>query len=302
MLCNDDFHHSAVVAVTGRREAYYSDSQGTPQELVSAIRWGFLFQGQRFAWQKKARGEPALDLPGMRFVTYLENHDQVANSAYGRRVHQLTSPGRARALTTLWLLAPGTPLFFQGQEFDASSPFLFFADHGEELAKLVAKGRGEFVAQFPSVKDEAVRRSLALPSAMDTFQRSKLDPRERAEHRGATNLVRALLALRKSDAVFRSQRADRIHGAVLGEEAFLLRYFGDASDDRLVLVNFGRDLDLVHAAEPLLAPPSGRRWTVLLSSEAPEFGGAGTPPLDAYEHVRLHGHCTLVLAARAAGE
>jgi maltooligosyltrehalose trehalohydrolase len=285
-LWNDDFHHSALVAATGRREAYYSDTQGTPQELISAIRWGFLFQGQRYAWQKKSRGEPALDLPAKRFVTYLENHDQVANSAFGRRFHQLTSPGRARALTTLWLLSPGTPLFFQGQEFDASSPFLFFADHGEELAKLVRAGRAEFVSQFPSVKDDAVQRALANPASVETFRASKLDARDRSAHHPALHLVRTLLALRKTDAVFRAQRADRIFGAVLGEEAFLLRYFGEAGDDRLVLVNLGRDLDLEHAPEPLLAPPRGRRWALLVSSEA-------------YEHLRLHGHATAVLTALA---
>ena len=113
------------------------------------------------------------------------------------------------------------------------------------------------------------------------------------------HLVRTLLTLRKTDTVFRVQRADRIFGAVLGEEAFLLRYFGEAGDDRLVLVNLGRDLDLEHAPEPLLAPPRGRRWALLLSSEGAEFGGAGTPPLDAYEHLRLHGHATIVLTAVA---
>jgi maltooligosyltrehalose trehalohydrolase len=300
-LWNDDFHHSAVVAVTGHREAYYSDMQGTPQELISAIRWGFLFQGQRYAWQGKPRGEPGLDLPAASFVTYLENHDQVANSAFGKRVHQLTSPGRHRALTMLFLLAPGTPLLFQGQEFDASTPFLFFADHTEELAALVATGRAEMLTQFPSVRDDAVRRHLANPAAAETFARSRLDPRERTTNKRAVSLVRTLLTLRKADPVFRSQRADRIHGSVLGDEAFLLRYFGDAGDDRLVLVNFGRDLDVRHAAEPLIAAPFGRKWSLLLSSEAPEFGGSGTPPLDSYEHLRLHGHSTLVLTASAPG-
>ena len=300
-LWNDDFHHTAFVAATGHREAYYSDTQGTPQELVSAVRWGFLFQGQRYAWQGKSRGEPALDLPAKSFVTYLENHDQVANSAFGRRLHQLTSPGRARALMALLLLAPATPLLFQGQEFDASTPFLFFADHGEELAALVAAGRAEMLGQFPSVRDEGIRRRLVNPASPDAFERSKLDPRERATKKETTSLVRSLLALRRTDPVFRAQRADRLHGAVLGDEAFLLRYLGESGDDRLVLVNLGRDLDVRHAAEPLLAAPRGRQWTRLFSSESPEFGGAGTPPLDAYEHLRLHGHSALVLTASPSG-
>jgi maltooligosyltrehalose trehalohydrolase len=84
-------------------------------------------------------------------VSYIQNHDQVANSAFGRRVQFLTSPGRYRAMTALMLLAPGTPMLFQGQEFAASTPFLFFADHKPELAKLVCEGRKEFMSQFPSV-------------------------------------------------------------------------------------------------------------------------------------------------------
>jgi maltooligosyltrehalose trehalohydrolase len=295
-LWNDDFHHSAVVAATGHREAYYSDTLGTPQELISALKWGYLFQGQRYAWQGKTRGEPALDMPGSSFVVYLENHDQVANSAFGARFHQQTSPGRARALMVLLLLAPGTPLLFQGQEFAASTPFLYFADHGEELAGLVSKGRAEMLSQTPSIRDPAVRRALPDPAAMETFLRSKLDPRERETHTAALNLTRALLRLRKSDPVFSAQRADRLHGAVLGEEAFALRYIGKAGDDRLLLVNLGRDLDVKHAAEPLLAPPFKKSWKPILSSEDMTFGGLGTPPLEAYEDLRLHGHAALVLA------
>ncbi|HEX3343428.1 MAG TPA: malto-oligosyltrehalose trehalohydrolase, partial [Polyangiaceae bacterium] len=133
-LWNDDLHHSAHVALTGHNEAYYSDYAGAPQELVSAIKRGFLYQGQRSSWQKKGRGSPSLDLAPHRFVAYLENHDQIANSAAGRRLHRRTSRARHRALATLVLLAPSPPMLFQGDEFAASTPFLFFADHDPELA------------------------------------------------------------------------------------------------------------------------------------------------------------------------
>src|SRR5205814_6816630 len=79
-LWNDDFHHSAMVALTGRAEAYYSDTRGEPQELISAAKYGYLFQGQHYHWQRHPRGTPALDLPPARFVVFLQNHDQVANS------------------------------------------------------------------------------------------------------------------------------------------------------------------------------------------------------------------------------
>lgn len=294
-LWNDDFHHAAIVAATGRREAYYQDTLGTPQELISALKWGYLYQGQYYSWQKQKRGAPSLDLPAQHFVVYLQNHDQVANSAHGLRLPSLTSPGRLRALKALMMLAPGTPMLFQGEEYDAKTPFLYFADHDERLARDVRRGRREFLGQFPSLRDAHTRGAIADPSARETFTKSKLDARERKEHVFALALTRDLLALRKQDGVFSAQRGDRLHGAVLGPEAFVLRYFGDRGDDRLVLVNLGADLELPHAAEPLLAPPADCAWTVRLSTEDDAYGGSGSPALDAYVHLRLHGHSTVVL-------
>src|SRR4030095_14096596 len=86
-LLNDDYHHAAIVALTGRREAYYSDYAGSPQELISSVKHCFIYQGQWYGWQNNLRGTPTLDLPPTAFVHFLENHDQVANSALGKRVH-----------------------------------------------------------------------------------------------------------------------------------------------------------------------------------------------------------------------
>jgi maltooligosyltrehalose trehalohydrolase len=149
-LWNDDYHHTAVVALTGRREAYYTDYKGSAQELVSAAKYGYLYQGQWYQWQKQRRGTPAFDLPSHAFVAYLENHDQVANSVFGRRLHQQSSPGRHRAITAWTLLGPATPMLFQGQVFSSSAPFLFFADHREELRDSIRNGRREFLSQFAS--------------------------------------------------------------------------------------------------------------------------------------------------------
>jgi maltooligosyltrehalose trehalohydrolase len=290
-LWNDDLHHTAVVAATGRSEAYYSDHAGAPQELISAAKWGYLLQGQRYRWQKQRRGTASLDIEPARFVAFVENHDQVANSARGRRLHQLTTPGRYRALSALLLLWPGTPMIFQGQEFASSRPFLYFADHGSALASEVARGRAEFLAQFPSIADRAITRGLADPAAPRTFAQCVLDFRERNTHAPVVALYRDLLRLRRETAAFRAQSHRGVDGAVLGPEAFLLRYFdgtpGQAHDpaavdrgDRLLLVNLGRDLHLDAAPEPLLAPPAGCGWAVQWSSEAPEYDGAGTPAIE----------------------
>jgi maltooligosyltrehalose trehalohydrolase len=299
-LWNDDFHHSATVALTGRAEAYYTDYQGTPQELVSALRWGFLYQGQWYAWQNHRRGEPALDVPAPAFVTCIQNHDQVANSRGGERAHRLTTPGRLRAMTALLLLAPGTPMLFQGQEFAASAPFLYFADHEPHLAAGVRKGRMEFLSQFRSLGTPAAQRSLDDPAALTTFVRCKLDLRERQTNAWAVALHRDLLRLRRDDPAFRAQARDRMHGAVLAPEAFLLRFLANGGGDRLLLVNLGRDLRLSPLAEPLLAPPAGCRWRVLWSSEDVRYGGAGAPPVDANgEGWLVPGHAAVVLAPAA---
>ena len=146
---NDDYHHSVTVALTGHNEAYYTDYLGNPQEIISAAKYGYLYQGQWYSWQDARRGRPGLDLPRSTYIDFLQNHDQIANSGRGLRAHQLASPARYRALTALTLLMPGTPMLFQGQEFAASSPFLFFADHVPELAALVREGRSTFLHQFP---------------------------------------------------------------------------------------------------------------------------------------------------------
>lgn len=292
-LWNDDFHHSAMVALTGRTEAYYTDYLGTPQELISAVKYGYLYQGQRYRWQRKRRGSPTFGLKPATFVVFLQNHDQIANSAAGLRCHQLTSPGRHRAVTALTLLAPSTPMLFQGQEFSASSPFLYFADHPRELARLVRRGRAEYVAQFPSVADPEIQARLADPADPATFERSKLDLSERERHAEAYALHRDLLKLRREDPVFRTQGG--VEGAVLGPEVFVLRFFGQEGDDRLLIVNLGRDLELSPMPEPLLAPPEGKGWEILWSSENPRYRGLGTPPIETEEGWRLPGQAALVL-------
>ena len=297
-LWNDDFHHSARVALTGRSEAYYSSTHGTPQELLSAVKWGYLFQGQYYPWQKKCRGMPALDIEPPGFVLYTENHDQVANSARGKRLHQLTSPGCYRAITTLLLLAPGTPMLFQGQEFASSAPFLYFADHEKELAELVETGRGTFLQQFPSLRDEKTTALRVAPHDLAAFTSSKLDLGERVTHREAYDLTKDLLRLRREDPVFAAQRNDSLHGAVLGAETFVVRYGTGSGDDRLLLVNLGGDLDLGEIAEPLLAAPWGKEWIIAFSTEEPRYGGSGTPPLEGHCRVTLPGTSALVLVPK----
>ena len=301
-LWNDDYHHTAVVALTGRREAYYTDYKGSAQELLSCARFGYLFQGQWYSWQKQRRGEPGLDLPPHAFVAYLENHDQVANSASGLRLHRLASPAALRALTALTLLGPATPMLFQGQEFAASSPFLYFADHKPELNESIRKGRKEFLSQFASLRDPSVLDDLPSPVSEETFQRSKLDLSERESHREALAVHRDLLQLRRTDPVISAAGHVRPEGAVLAPQVLLLRYFGGADGDRLLIVNLGCELDLVPAPEPLLAAPFESRWVLQWSSEALQYGGQGTPPVRPTFRFKVPGYTAVLFRSELGAD
>jgi maltooligosyltrehalose trehalohydrolase len=304
MLWNDDFHHLAMVAATGSREAYYGDYLGTPQEFVSALKRGWLYQGQWNLRQSKRRGTAALDLPARAFIFFLENHDQLANSATGARFHALTTPGRFRALSAILLLAPATPLIFQGQEYAASTPFLYFGDQKRELADELLRGRRKFLRQFPSLATEPMQARVPHPAAPETFARSKLDPaeRERGVHAQALTLYRDLLRLRREHSIFHAG-CPLFDGAVLGPEAMVFRWFGPDGDTRIMLVNLGVELRLEVAPEPLLAPPDGKTWRVLWSSEDPRYGGFGTPdPESEQTNWRLTGHSAVVMIPTDATE
>jgi maltooligosyltrehalose trehalohydrolase len=300
-LWNDDFHHSAMVAMTGRADAYYSDYRGTPQEFLAAAKWGFMYQGQLYSWQKKRRGTPSFRLPPTAFVHFTQNHDQLANSGSGERAHRLTSPSRYRALTAIHLLLPQTPMLFQGQEFAASTPFFYFADHKEEIASHVAKGRAKFLSQFRLLATPEMQARLPDPGDPMTFVRCKLNQDERRTHAQAYALHVDLLHLRKNDPVFARQERGAVEGEILGPEAFVLRYFGEVEgDDRLLIVNLARDVHLNPAPMPLLAPPPGCEWEVIWTSEDARYGGWGAPPPETEKNWRLQGETAVVLKPKRA--
>jgi maltooligosyltrehalose trehalohydrolase len=299
---NDDWHHTALVALTGRNEAYYTDYKGTPQEFISATKYGYLYQGQPYQWQQAPRGTPGLGIPPQAFVNFLENHDQIANSPRGERVRLLTSPGKYRALTALLLLGPSTPLLFQGQEFGASSPFVYFCDVSPDLRDAIRKGRFEFLQQFPSMATAEIQKQLVDPADPNSFARCKIDFSEREKNRHLYDLHKDLLKLRREDVRFREQKFRGVDGAVLASEAFVFRFFGDDGDDRLLVINLGKLAPLDPSPEPLLAPPLGFDWQTLWSSDADRYHGPGAVPLVSDLHWTLPAEAATVLhPVRAKG-
>ncbi len=198
-------------------------------------------------------------------------------------------------MTALLLLAPGTPMLFQGQEFASSTPFRYFADLGPEQVAATRAGRKKFMAQFVSLASAHAQAFFPDPTSPETFAGCKLDFSQRQSHAGVYALHRDLLRLRREDAVFSRQQPGGRDGAVLGPAAFVLRYFGEADDDRLLVVNFGIDLHLSPAPEPLLAPPRESCWKLLWSSEDPIYGGSGTPPMEIDANWTLPGLAAFIM-------
>lgn len=298
-IWSEDWHHAAIVSLTGRRQAYFTDYQGTAAEFASMARHGILYQGQWYSWQTNPRGGYGLGLPISAFVNFLENHDQIANTGLGTRLHQHVDKGRWRAFTALLLLGPAVPQIFQGQEFGSTSPFTYFADHEGALAVAVESGRSEFLTQFPGLSQREMRERLPKPGDRQVFERCKLSDEERRSNSPLVRLHRDLLRLRRDDEVLRDLGTSlvRIESSAPAPSVLLIRYITD-DNHRLLVVNLADD-HLSPMNDPLYAPVPGTRWTVLWSSDDPEYGGGGTVPfVEAGRWLIRGASATLVRSAR----
>jgi maltooligosyltrehalose trehalohydrolase len=243
-----------------------------------------------FAWQRNTRGTPTRGRSRHSFVHYLENHDQVANLAFGERLAELIDPALYRALATVLLLSPEIPMLFQGQETGSTTPWHYFVDLGPELDQLVRRGRAQFVGQLARLATPEAQARLADPGAPATFAACRLPPSERSFDRAIVKFHRDLLRLRSDDPAFLD---GELAGAVLSDRAFCIRWWHSAGD-RLLLVNLGTTYKSAVLPEPLLAPPRDSGWRTLWSSEHPEYGGHGTPPLFTLVRLAIPAHAAVL--------
>ncbi|MEA2510652.1 MAG: maltooligosyltrehalose trehalohydrolase [Thermomicrobiales bacterium] len=270
----DDFHHELRVYLTGARENYYADYSGSMEEIAKAIEEGFVYQGQTSTASGKPRGTKVTDEPATAFVFCIQNHDQVGNRPFGERLHHEIDPGRYAVASTLLLFAPEPPLLFMGQEFAASTPFLFFTDHNEELGRLVTEGRRSEFGGFRAFADEDMRESIPDPQAESTFLSSKLKLRERRTNAGIYALYRALLQLRGEDPVLAISDRTSVRAEALGAQALAVhRWQGD--EHRLLIANFGAATSLPIGEIPILRDVPDGRWRLVLSTANRRFGGTG---------------------------
>ena len=256
---NEDFHHALHAALTGERTGYYADF-GCLADLAATLRDGFAYAGRYSVYRRRRHGRVPVGVGGHQLVGCLQNHDQVGNRARGERTAALLGPGRLRIGAALVMTAPFVPLLFQGEEWGATTPFLFFTDHEPALGRLVSEGRRREFAAFGWPAD-----AVPDPQAPETFLRSRLDWSEpgRPAHAALLEWYRALARLRREQPDLADGRRDRVATAV-DEDARWLRVERGA-------VTVVANLADVERRVPL---PAGRPRRVLLAWPAP-------PPVDA---------------------
>ena len=270
----DDFHHVIRRMVAGDSHGYYADFAGTAEELAAVLRQGWLYTGQPSIHMKGPRGTSADRVPMYRFVVCLQNHDQVGNRATGDRVHHTISPEAWRAASVVLLTAPMTPLLFMGQEWAASTPFLYFTDLEPELGKRVTTGRRTEFAAFPVFSSTSGDEQIPDPQAAATFEASRLrwDERNEGEHARVLALYRQLLALRRKHEALSG--SDELEGEAVaaGADAIVFRRPFDGGAFWVVArFQSGGEVDLTDAASRLGHDIRGVALDVVLDTEHGEF-------------------------------
>ena len=264
----DDLHHHLRRLSAGDRDGYYEDYSGSLADIATTIRQGWFYRGQSSAYQGKPRGTDPAGVPLERMVVCLQNHDQIGNRPFGERLNRQIEPALFRALSALLLCLPETPLLFMGQEWAASTPFLFFTDHHAELGRLVTEGRRAEFSRFAAFADPVTRTRIPDPQASSTFEDSRLvwDEQTKAPHAGVLELYRALLRLRRTETAL--QPGERCE--VVEIDATCLALTRGSGPDILLLVLCVGTARRVDLHQWRSVAPTGR-WKVVLTTEESRF-------------------------------
>lgn len=251
---NDDFHNVLHVLLTRETDAYYAGFASDPTaRLARCLAEGFIYQGETPPGESAhPRGTPSAHLPTTRFVSFLQNHDQIGNRAMGERLTVLADHDRLRAATALLLLSPQIPLIFMGDEDGSTSPFLFFTDFTDDLAEAVREGRRREFASFAAFADPAAREAIPDPNAPDTFRASTPEPG--ADAGRWRDFYRDLLKLRHQQIIPRLADTHGLGADVLGEGAVCARWEMADGNTLTIAVNLGDGAVRFPAiADPLFA-------------------------------------------------
>jgi maltooligosyltrehalose trehalohydrolase len=252
---NDDLHHVLHRLVTGETDGYYQDYADAPHaRLARCLGEGFDYQGERSPHRDRERGEASGFLPPTAFCSFLQNHDQVGNRAFGERITEAATGEAVEAATALYLLAPQIPMLFMGEEWAASTPFPFFCDFHGELADAVREGRRREFRSFKGFQTAEAREAIPDPNAHSTYEDARLDWDELAEpvHAERLDFFRQLIALRHRHLV-PLLRSGAPETQVRAEGSVLLASYAFPAGTWQLLVN------LADAEGAVPAPPEGER-------------------------------------------
>jgi maltooligosyltrehalose trehalohydrolase len=285
----DDFHHHVRRQAAGDRDGYYEDYSDHVADLVDTLNAGWFYRGQHSRFRGAPRGSDPAGMLRERMIVCLQNHDQVGNRAFGERLNHHVPAPLLRALTVVLLTAPETPLLFMGQEWAASTPFLYFTDHHAALGLLVTEGRRHEFSRFDAFRDPHARSRIPDPQSAETFEQSRLDwdERRRFPHAGFLALHRTLLVLRRTHPAMRTTA--HASAMVLDDHTLGIRR-QDANGAAVLAVVRLRGAGSLRL-DAGLDPGTGRQWSVALTTEDAAFTGmhaggrpditcgAGTPVL-----------------------
>ena len=285
----DDYHHSVRRLVAGDVHGYYEDYEGTTEELARTIRQGWLYTGQPSRHLSRCRGTDASCVPMRRSIVCLQNHDQVGNRAGGDRLHHRVAPETWRAATVLLLTGPMTPLLFMGQEWAASSPFLYFTDLEPGLGEAVSQGRRREFGHFPGF-DPAL--DVPDPQAESTFDQSKLRWEERTSHphAGSLALHAQLLALRRAHPPLQASDSPSGEAWAVGNDAIVMRRAGDLETFVVVVLFRGEGVVEYGRHVAVRGEPE-----ILLTTEEAAFAPDAQPPEISRSSVRFERPGAVVL-------
>jgi maltooligosyltrehalose trehalohydrolase len=271
----DDFHHAVHVQLTGESEGYLGGYDGSSEEIARLLRVGYLYARPPKDPDEEPAGVAPV-VPAHQLVYCIQNHDQVGNRPTGERLGQMIDLERYKAASALLLLSPCTPLIFMGDEFAASSPFLYFTDHEKALAEKVAAGRAdEFRAFWES--HGAGSSDVLDPQAKEAFLRSKipLAERDRLPHSGVLRLFHELLLTRRADAVLRAWDRWRMLAESVSDAAIAIERWDDEGRRRLLIVNFGAELQIDLDDQAWLGQARELMWRAVFCTGEQRFAGPG---------------------------
>ncbi len=276
----DDFHHQVRRLLAGDRESYFARYSGTVPDIARTVACGwFVRRTDDNALEEVSAADPAVGGVPSQYVICLQNHDQVGNRAFGERLHHQVDLAAYRAATTLLLCAPETPLLFMGQEWAASTPFLYFTDHAEALGRLVTEGRRREFSSFRQFREPALRDRIPDPQAPSTFEASRLrwSERGREPHASVLRLYEALLTLRRTAAAL-SDPEGTVRVDVLDDDTLAVRR--DTVDQHhavlaIVRLRGGGSVTLARGTGEVVSLDD--HFALALSTESPAFANDSAP-------------------------